>query len=82
MIFMDSIVFDIFSFESFGTRWPGVKDISVKVFVLPRVHCRIGAHNHAFNVIAPIPPIDIFQGVLAGPWILTCGSSSSYSSSS
>ena len=25
---MDSIVFDILSFESLGTRWPGVKVIS------------------------------------------------------
>ena len=39
----------------------------LKVCIHPGMHCRIGAHNHALNVIVPIPPIDIFQGgVLCG----------------
>ena len=41
MIFMDSIVFDIFSFESFGTHWPGVKEISVPVKSLSFHACTV-----------------------------------------
>ena len=50
-------------FRKFWHALSGGKGIfrARKVFII-NLHGRIGTHNHAFNVIAPIPPIDIFQG--------------------